>query len=369
MLGNLHRDAGHAEEAAKAYEAALQADPSHVISAVELAAVELLLLKGDPAKGLEAVNRALDEKALAALGPAEIARAKSLRGVALAGQFKFKEAEAELKDAMEKDPSSLFIKAQLARVLRANRDFAGALPLYEAAVEGGPRQPRVHGGLHHLAAHAGQDADALKAVEAANARFTNDARIALLFGRIDDARDQIAAAEGHYQRAIKADPKLFEANLYLGRFYLRLRRNAEARAQLEEAAKKAPERRGRARGPGRAGPDGEQGGLWLSRSSRRPPSSTPASPRPTWACPAWRCSGATWRRPRPTPTRPWSWIRTCSRTGACSAAPCCGGWASWTRPSPSWRRPSRRIPARSPSPSPWARCSTRRATWPARRRT
>ncbi|MFL5345655.1 MAG: tetratricopeptide repeat protein [Hyalangium sp.] len=241
MKGNLHRDAGHAEEAAKAYEAALQADPAHVISAVELAAVELLLLKGDPAKGLEAVNRALDEKALAALGPAEIARAKSLRGVALAGQFKFKEAEAELKDAIQKDPGSLFIKAQLARVLRANRDFAGALPLYEAASKEEPGTLDYTEGYITSLLMLGKIADALKAVEGANARFTNDARIALLFARIDDARDQLADAEGHYQRAIKADPKLFEANLHLGRFYLRLRRNTEARTQLEEAEKKAPE--------------------------------------------------------------------------------------------------------------------------------
>jgi predicted Zn finger-like uncharacterized protein len=240
MLGNLYRDAGNAEEAAKAYDAALQADPGHVISAMELAAVELLLLKGDPAKALEAVNRALDEKALAALGPAEIARAKSLRGVALAGQFKFKEAEAELKDAMEKDPNSLFIKAQLARVLRANRDFEGALPLYEAASKEEPGTLDYTEGYITSLLMLGKIPDALTAVQAANSRFTNDARIALLFARIDDSRDQLATAEQHYQRAIKADPQLFEANLYLGRFYLRLRRNTEARTQLEEAEKKAP---------------------------------------------------------------------------------------------------------------------------------
>ncbi|KFE63861.1 tetratricopeptide repeat protein [Hyalangium minutum] len=241
MLGNLHRDAGRAEEAVKAYEAALLADPAHVISAVELAAVELLLVKGDPAKGLEAVEKALDEKALATLGPAEIARAKSLKGVALAGQFKFKEAEAELKDAMEKDPSSSFIKAQLARALRANRDYARALPLYEALAKEDPSTIEYTEGYISSLLTLGKMADAVKAVKAANERFTNDARIALLFARIDDARDQTTDAEGHYQRALKADPKLFEANLYLGRFYLRLRRNAEARAQLEQAAQKAPE--------------------------------------------------------------------------------------------------------------------------------
>ncbi|MBN1207479.1 MAG: zinc-ribbon domain-containing protein [Myxococcaceae bacterium] len=244
MMGNLHRDAGRAAEASKAYEAAFQADPTHVISAVEMAAVELLLLKGDPAKGLQAVESALTEKALAELGPAEIARAKVLKGVALAAQFKLKEAEAELKDALEKDPNSLFIKAQLARVLRASRDFAGALPLYEAAVKEDPGTIEYTEGYITSLVMLGKMADAAKAVEAANSRFTNDARIALLYGRIDDARDQIASAEEHYQRALKADPNLFEANLYLGRFYLRLRRNVDARAQLDDAAKKAPDTAG-----------------------------------------------------------------------------------------------------------------------------
>jgi cellulose synthase operon protein C len=240
MLGNLHRDANRPDEAVKAYEQALQADPAHAISAVELAAVELLLRKGDAAKGLQAVEQALDEKALSGLGPAEIARARSLKGVAFAGLFRFKEAEAELKDSLQKDPNSIFIKAQLARVLRANRDFAGALPLYEEASKEESSNIEYAEGYITSLVMLGKMGDALKAVEAANARFTNDARIALLFGRIDDSRDQTASAEGHYQRAIKEDPKLFEANLYLGRFYLRLRRTAEARTQLEEAAKKAP---------------------------------------------------------------------------------------------------------------------------------
>jgi predicted Zn finger-like uncharacterized protein len=244
MMGNLHRDAGRAAEASKAYEAAFQADPAHVISAVELAAVELLLLKGDPAKGLQAVESALTEKALTELGPAELARAKVLKGVALAAQFRLKEAEAELKDALAKDPNSLFIKTQLARVLRANRDFAAALPLYEEAVKEEPANIDYTEGHITALVMLGKMADAAKAVEAANSRFTNDARIALLYGRIDDARDQIASAEAHYQRALKADPNLVEANLYLGRFYLRLRRHADARAQLEEAARKAPDHAG-----------------------------------------------------------------------------------------------------------------------------
>jgi predicted Zn finger-like uncharacterized protein len=241
MLGNLHRDAGNAEAAAQAYEAAFQADPTHVISGLEQAAVELLLLKGDPTKAMDALARVMDEKALAELGPAELARARTLKGVALAAQFKFKEAEVELQDALQKDPNSSFTKTQLARVLRANRDYPNALPHYEALSKEAPSNIEYTEGYITSLLTLGKMADAHKAVAAANSRFPNDARIALLSARIEDARDQLAAAEDAYKRSIKADEKLFEANLYLGRFYLRLRRNAEARAQLEQAAQKAPE--------------------------------------------------------------------------------------------------------------------------------
>ncbi|XXF79811.1 tetratricopeptide repeat protein [Myxococcaceae bacterium GXIMD 01537] len=242
-LGDLHQAAGRADEAAQAYEAALKADPNHLVSAVELAAVELLLRKNVD-KGAQAVERALDEKLQAEMGPAELARALSLKGVALTQQFKLKEAEEVLRAAIAKDDRSIFTKAQLARVLRAQRKFDDALPLYQAAVEKAPDSLEYTDGYITMLVMTGKMSDALKAVEAANNRFANEARIAYLFGRIDDARDELASAEGHYKRAIAADPKLFEANLFLGRFYLRLRRTAEAREQLEQAAAKAEENAG-----------------------------------------------------------------------------------------------------------------------------
>jgi predicted Zn finger-like uncharacterized protein len=242
-LGDLHQAAGRANDAAQAYEAALKADPTHVVSAVELAAVELLLRK-NVEKGFEAVNRALDEKLQAEMGPAELARGLSLKGVALAQQFKPKEAEEALRAARTKDERSIFIKAQLAHVLRAQRKYTEALENYKAAVDAEPSSLEYTDGYITMLVMTGKMSEALKAVEAANSRFANEARIAYLFGRIDDARDQIASAEGHYKRAIAADPKLPDPSLFLGRFYLRLRRTAEAREQLEQAAQKAPDNAG-----------------------------------------------------------------------------------------------------------------------------
>ncbi len=239
-LGNLYQATGKADEAAKSYEAALKADATHIISALELAAVEVLLRK-DAQKGLEAAERALDEKAQAEMGPAEVARARTLKGIALFQLFKPKEAEQELKAAMEKDPSSILIKANLARVLRSQRRFADALPFYETVAKADPRNLEYTDGHISTLVVTGKMEDAQKAVEEANKRFPGNARIEYLYGRIDEARDSNLSAEEHYQRAIKADAELVEANVYLGRFYVRLRRNKEAREQFELAASKAPQ--------------------------------------------------------------------------------------------------------------------------------
>ncbi|MBZ4418169.1 tetratricopeptide repeat protein [Myxococcus sp. RHSTA-1-4] len=242
-LGNLHQEAGRADDAAAAYAAALEADPKHAASAVELAAVELLVRK-DGEKGTRAVESALAEDVQSALGPAELARARGLKGVALFQQHKPKEAEAELKAALEKDPDSAFTKAQLARVLRAQRNYEGALPLYtDLAAKDADSLEYTDGHITTLVM-TGKMQAALDAVKKASERFPNEARIAYLYGRIEDALDKLSEAEGHYKRAIAADANLVEASLYLGRFYLRQRRNAEARVQLELAASKAPDEAG-----------------------------------------------------------------------------------------------------------------------------
>ncbi|RKG73215.1 tetratricopeptide repeat protein, partial [Corallococcus terminator] len=241
-LGNLYQAAGKADEAAQAYAAALQADPQHAASAVELAAVELLVRKANIEQGAQAVESAL--KLQNELGPAERARARGLKGVALFQQFKPKEAETELKEALKDNQDSTFIKAQLAQVLRSQRDYDGALPLFESlAKEDNANLEYVDGHITSLVM-TGKMQDALTAVEAASKGFPNEARIAYLFGRIEDALDKPVDAEGHFKRANAADPKLVDAGLYLGRLYLRQHRNADARALLEAAAKQAPDHAG-----------------------------------------------------------------------------------------------------------------------------
>ena len=240
-LGNLYQAEGKADEAVKAYEAALEADATHLISAVELAAVELLLRK-QAQKGLDAAERALDEKAQAHMGPAELSRARTLKGIALFQLFNLPEAEKELRAALEKEPDSLTVKRYLGQVLQAQRQFEQALPFFEAVAKAEPKNIEATEGYISTLVTLGKVEDAQKQVQEASKRFPDNAHIEYLYGRIDEARDSNASAEQHYTRALKADPQLIEAHVALGRFHLRMRHNDQAKAQFEEAATKAPDK-------------------------------------------------------------------------------------------------------------------------------
>ncbi|ATB31741.1 tetratricopeptide repeat protein [Melittangium boletus] len=240
-LGNLYQEVGKADEAVKAYEAALEADPTHLISTVELAAVELLLRK-EAQKGLDAAERALDEKAQAHMGPAELSRARTLKGIALFQLFNLPEAEKELRAALEKEPGSLTVKRYLGQVLQAQRQFEQALPFFEAVAKAEPKNIDATEGFISTLVTLGKVEDAQKQVQEASKRFPDNAHIEYLYGRIDEARDNNSSAEQHYTKALKADPQLIEAHVSLGRLHLRLRHNDQAKTQFEEAAAKAPDK-------------------------------------------------------------------------------------------------------------------------------
>jgi predicted Zn finger-like uncharacterized protein len=238
-LGDIRQADRNADEAAKLYAQALEADPNHVSSAIELAAVELLVRK-DTAKGKAALAKALDDKRKQLMGPAELAHAKALNGVLLEMQFKNAEAIAEMKEAQKLDPDSVFVKGRLGRALLDEGDFADALPLFQDAAKRDPLNLDYTDGYLCALLAAGKMVDAKTVVAAANTRFPGNARIAYLYGRVEDALDNTSEAEGHYRRALNADPKLYEPNLYLAGMYLRFKRFPDAKTELDAAEQKAP---------------------------------------------------------------------------------------------------------------------------------
>jgi predicted Zn finger-like uncharacterized protein len=239
-LGNLYQSGNEADKAAKAYADALEADPKHAASAVELAAVELLLRK-NVQNASEAIDRALAPAAQALLGPAELARARSLKGVKLATEFKTQEAIAEFEDSLKLDPKSSLSRVRLAGLLLAQREYVRAAGFYKEVLANELQNLEATDGYLSALIGAGKMEDALTAVAQANVRFPGNVRIAYLYGRINDALDKPNEAEKHYKRAINAVPDFLEPTLYLAQLYLRFRRVDQAKAQLEAAAAQAPD--------------------------------------------------------------------------------------------------------------------------------
>lgn len=238
--GKREESAKEAERAEELFANALKADPQHVISAVELAAIELLVHKNlDDASA--ALDKALAEESRKLMGPAELSRARALNATAMAERFQVKEAVAEFEEALKLDKDSVFVKAQLGRIYMAQREFAKAVPLFREASQKEPTNLDYVDGYLSVLIGSGKMQDALTALGSANNQFPDTPRIAYLDARVNDALDNSKKAEDNYLRAIKSDPALVEANLHLARMYLRMRRLEDARVQLEEAIKKAPD--------------------------------------------------------------------------------------------------------------------------------
>jgi tetratricopeptide (TPR) repeat protein len=226
------------DKAAQSYADALEGDPTHLSSALELASLELGRKNLDKALGL--IERLSAETSQAYLAPIEKARASALKGTALALQGKRTEAIAELDQALKVEPNLAFAKDQLARLLLEQREYARAVPLYKEIVDQDGQNLAANEGYLSALIGAGQVSEALAALTQVSTRFPADARIAYLYGRANDAADKAAEAEKHYKRAINSDPKLLEASIYLSHLYLRFRRIDEAKALLEQTAAQVP---------------------------------------------------------------------------------------------------------------------------------
>ncbi|MCI0669046.1 MAG: tetratricopeptide repeat protein, partial [Myxococcaceae bacterium] len=228
------------DKAAASFRAALDASADHLHSALELADLELTA-RGDATAAVTALEPVLAKAAEKALLPVQRARALATKGAALLKLGRPEEAEPLLRSALELDPKSLPAKTHLARIFLSRRAYADALPLYRDAHQAEPGDLDAAVGFLEVLLASGQGDEARKVVEAASSRFPGNARIAYLYGRVEDSRDGGAGAEEHFRRAVHAAPDMAEARLSLVRISLRTRRPGEARTQLEELAKRAPD--------------------------------------------------------------------------------------------------------------------------------
>jgi len=240
-LGLVAAARGELPSAGKRFEEALKRDPRHLSSGIELAGA--LYRAGEAPAAATRLAEILKPEALAALGPRERARARQLRGEALARapgadvERGLAEAEKELEAAVQDDPENPGARVALGRFLLRRNAAARALEAVQPAVaSGGVEVVDLH--ARALAA-AGRLLDATNAVEAARAKYPGNPRLAYARGLVLEASGKRAEAAQAYAEAAK-DAAYWEPHLAIGRARLRDGDLAGASAELVLAAEKAP---------------------------------------------------------------------------------------------------------------------------------
>jgi tetratricopeptide (TPR) repeat protein len=239
-LGVLLAARGQHDEAAGKFAEALEAAPTHLASAVELAEISILKRR-DGVRGAELLDRALAEDARGLLGKAETGKALALRAELKVLEGKPSEAVGLFEEALKADPDNAFAQGGLAHTLLELHQADKAVPLYQKATQAVPESLEYTEGYLSALIAVGKMDEATRVVQAATARFPGNAMLSYLSARVADALDNPKEAEEAYKRAIAADPNIADAYLYLARLYMRFRRFAEARPQLEAGLEKAPD--------------------------------------------------------------------------------------------------------------------------------
>ncbi len=311
------------------FQKALDANPQHLSSALELA--HLYLVNDDPnlAKGEAALDRVAGD-AFKTLSRSEQARADYLRGVLDSLKGQVAKAAKVFDQAVTLDPKSAFGRTAYGEFLLKRHQYESAANQLAAAVKLAPGSIRV-AGLHVEALiRSGRALDATQALNALKGRAPANAQVIFLEGLLAHSKGDDDVAQGLYAKAMKADPHYYRAALALGNLFLEERRVKEAEAPMRAAV---------AGGPRIPRPTW----AWVSTSSPptgpprpRPPSRTPSSspatiPGPTWASPGPTPRWATTTRPRPSSARSARPPRT-SRTSPSTMAAGCGSRASSSPP-------------------------------------
>jgi tetratricopeptide (TPR) repeat protein len=221
------------------YGRALEADPRHLASAVELAAINLQKLD-EPEKAADALRKATSDDGKKLLSPSDQARAHYLMGMLYAARHQREDAVKEFELALTIYPDSAPARAAYGRFLLRRHEYVKAVDLFDAAYKSDNKELDYLDGLTRSLLGAGKIGPAQKLMSDASANFPGSPRIAALQGRVSDEAEKGEDAEKSYKRAAQSDPKLWEPVVYLGNFYLRRKRPDEAKAAFADALVRAP---------------------------------------------------------------------------------------------------------------------------------
>ncbi len=239
-LGMLHKAQNELNEAAGKLAEALEADPSHLVSAVELAEI-IIIRKKEVERGNELLEKALSDEGRPTLSPGAVGKALALKAESLVVQGKLNEAVPLFEEALKADPKNPFTNGRLAHAYAELNQPDKAAPLFQVAVKAMPESLENTEGYLSSLIILGKMDEATQVMSAANTRFPGNATLSYLTARVADALGNTKDAEEAYKRAIAADPKIIDAYLFLSRNFMRDRRFKEAGPILENGLTQAPD--------------------------------------------------------------------------------------------------------------------------------
>lgn len=229
------RDAGRSDEALKALQKALKADPLAAEVHAQIASIHVDERRFDEA--VAAINQAVQ------LAP-ERADLRSLAGQVHqfygqsgGGEEELRLAAKEYEEAARLSPQDPAPLRDLTRIYSVLRDAASALEAWKRLSVADPRNTDAFLQVASLSIAAGDTDTAIEALETAAAADTDNPRVLMLLGDIKKQSGEPGEALQHYEGAAKLDPKDLVARLKAGEILIDMRQGERALAVAEEMLK------------------------------------------------------------------------------------------------------------------------------------
>ncbi|MGD8993490.1 MAG: tetratricopeptide repeat protein, partial [Desulfobacterales bacterium] len=145
-----------------------------------------------------------------------------------------------LKQAIELDPESLYLKRELATVYLQNKDDVSALGILEGVLKDHPNDTRsliLYGGINQVLK---DNQAAMDAYERVIAQDPKQEKVYQLLGGIYLETEDFDQAERVFNQMIDHFPDNYTGFFYLGKIYAKQGRQAEAEKQFERTLEIEP---------------------------------------------------------------------------------------------------------------------------------
>lgn len=222
-IGLKAMDAGKFEEAEKAFEKAVAADPKDYGALFNLSLAQTFVNKDDLA--MAGFRKVLEMKP-------DLVEAQVNLGLLLHRHRKFQEAVDQFKPVLEKKPNDLRVLYHLADSLRESNQCPAAEPYFRKVLELDSNQVASKLGLARCLATMDRLADAAPLFEQAGG--------SLELAQLYDDKGQVDKALPIYEAAVKQEPNIALLSR-LASIYLKTKQPDKAQPIIEDLLKQAPE--------------------------------------------------------------------------------------------------------------------------------